>query len=497
MNQARVGHANMEPEGAASPGALGSHWPRDLQLFALGSFAFSEEFFTTFQPVDNPVKVVGILQRLYALNPAVFADYPGLAIAVAVVYDVPPPPTWPHGQVDAMALPRRLPAPEDAFQYWTGLDRAKATLQNLRRLPASELKFVVDEVAPFSDLDWARKNGPEGLGDLAKAYSRVRYRKERLDNNLYMWGLPDYRLSTILGEGGICVDQAYFASVSGKAKGIPTLLFLGQGLDGRHAWFGYLDGRQKWQLDCGRYAEQMLDVGIAYDPQTWGTITDFELRFLSDRFRALPTYKLSLLHSEFAAEYLRDGRTAEALKAARESINRERRNLDGWNILLQAQAAASNDPRVTEGVLREAIFAFQQYPDLNVLFTHQLTASMRARGESSAADLEEKRLVHIYRSNQGDLNSRQAADIMERSMREEEIPQQVRAYQQVLDTLGRGAGYDFYERVVEPFATYLQKEHQVPAAISAVERARKYLRVDKGGRLDNALTTLSDRLKSD
>jgi hypothetical protein len=496
VDKARVGHPNMHPEPPRANAVLAARWSRELHLFALGSFSFSEEFFTNFQPVDNPVEVLSILQRLYGANPARFADYQSLAIAIAVVYDVPPPPSWPHGQVSAAALPRKLPAPEEAFAYWTGLDHANLTLQHLRRLPASELKFIVDEVAPFSDLDWARKNLPVGLPDLAKAYDLIRYRKDRWDSKAYMWNQPDYHLTTILREGGICVDQAYFASVSGKAKGIPTIMFLGQGLDGRHAWFGYLDGVQKWELDCGRYAEQKLDVGIAYDPQTWGTITDFELRFLSDRFRALPTYKLSLVHSDFAGEYLQDRKIPQALKAAREAVNRDRRNLDGWNILLQAQTAATSDPRVVEGVLREAILAFQQYPDLVLLFTHQLAASMRARGEASAADFEEKRLAKLYQSNQGEVSCQQAADIMERSMREDALPQQVRTYQQVLDTFGRGQGYEFFDRVVVPFARYLQKEQQVPAALSAVDHARKYLRIDKGGQLDDALTALSDALKS-
>ena len=266
-----------------------------------------------------------------------------LALAIAVVYDVPPPPDWPHGQVSALALPRKLPPPEQAFAYWTRLDRMNVTAQRLRHLPASELKFLVDEVAPFPELDWARRSVPPGLADLGKAYDMIKYQKDRIAQNQYLWGRPDYRLATILAEGGICVDQAYFASTVGKAKGIPTILFRGAGLDGRHAWFGYLDATQRWQLDCGRYAEQKFVVGLAYDPQTWSDINDYELLFITERFRALPTYKLSVVNALFAAEYLKAGRFPQAVRAAREAVNRDRRNLDGWNTLLAAQAAAGDD----------------------------------------------------------------------------------------------------------------------------------------------------------
>jgi hypothetical protein len=64
-------------------------------------------------------------------------------------------------------------------------------------------------------------------------------------------------------------------------------------LDGRHAWFGYLDAQQKWQLDVGRYAEQKYISGIAFDPQTWGEVNDYALALLAERFRELPQYRQS------------------------------------------------------------------------------------------------------------------------------------------------------------------------------------------------------------
>ena len=493
----KVGHANMPAQYQQQPGALAAYCSPAFQYFALGSPAFSEEFFLTLAPVDNPMAVLSILQELYVADPARFADYQNLAIAIAVVYDVPPPPDWPHGQVNAGALPRRLPAPGAAFAYWTRLDRSRLTLQRLRRLPASELKFLVDEVAPFAELDWARRNIGPGLADLAKAYDLVRYRKDRQAQNAFMWMLPDYRLPTILSAGGICVDQAYFAATVGKAKGIPTILFRGAGLDGRHAWFGYLDGNERWQNDCGRYAEQKYVVGLAFDPQTWGNINDHELLFLSERFRALPTYKLSVLDAQFAAEYLADSKYHEAMRAAREAVNRERRNLDGWHILLQAQlASAPADRRAREGVIREAIAAFQRYPDLEVAFTRELVASLRARGEASVADFEEQSVVRRYQAGRVDLSIQEAADIMERSLRDDQVPDQIQVYQRVLDIYGRGAGIDFYDKVVQPYATHLQAEQQTPAALAGVDRARQYLRIEKGSQLEVEINALTDRLKA-
>jgi hypothetical protein len=292
------------------------------------------------------------------------------------------------------------------------------------------------------------------------------------------------------------VDQAYFASTAGKAKGIPTIMFRGAGLDGRHAWFGYLDAAQKWQLDCGRFAEQKFVVGLAFDPQTWGDINDHELLFITERFRALPTYKLSVMHAEFAADYLREGKVEPALKAAREAVNRDRRNLAAWNILLQAQTALSPEPRAREGILREAVLAFQKYPDLEISFSRQLIAVLRERGEKSLAGFEEQRLSTKYQANRADLGIEQAASTIARSLQEDDLATQIRVFNRVLDTSGRDASTDFYDKVVVPFVLHLATQNQIPAALQALDRARRTLRVEPGSQLEGDMAALTARVKA-
>jgi len=497
VEAARVAHPNMASNYVQRPGSLSPALSRELQLALLGNAAFSEEFFSVLSPADNPAQVLAILQQIYAAEPALFADYPSLALAVAVVYDVPPPPLWPHGQVNAGVLPRTLPPPVQAFAYWAKLDRANFTMQRLRRLPAAELKFLVDVVIPFSELDWARKNVPPGLTEFEKAYGLIKYRKDRITRNQYSWPGPDYRLATILAVGGICVDQAYFASTAGKAKGIPTIMFRGAGLDGRHAWFGYLDAGERWHLDCGRYADQKFVVGLAFDPQTWGDLNDHELLFITERFRALPTYKLSVMHASFAAEYLRAKEPERALKAAREAVNREPRNLPAWQILLKAQqAAAPEDLRAQETVLREAVRTFKKYPDLENDFSKQLGEVLRARGEGSVANFEAQQRAKKYAVDRTDLSIEAAAEAVAASMKQDDLATQIRIFNKVLDTSGRGAAIDFYDKVVVPFVTHLAAEGQIPAALQALERARRTLRVEPGRQLEAEMNGLAARLKT-
>ena len=440
VRRAHAVSAPVPPEVAASRRPLAALWPADLQAYALASPEFSDQFFTLISPLDQPSMVLSILAGLWERNPADFREYANLAIAIAVVYDVPPPAGWPHRQVSAQALPRRLPPPLDVFAFFVNADRTGVTLQNLRQLPASELKFVVDTGAAFDEMTWAQKGLQVPLSQLARLYDLVRYRQDRVAGGAMMWPQPTYRLPDILAAGGICVDQAYFASMVGKAKGVPTLLFRGAGLDGRHAWFGYLDGRGHWQLDCGRYAEQKLVVGMAFDPQTWTNLSDHELAFLSEGFRRLPLYQASRIHGQFAELYFRAGDFADSARAARSAVNIEPRNLDAWYLLLAAMQRLHPTAPQLEGVLQEAARAFQRYPDLEAEFRTLYIQSLRARGETSLADEVERSTARKYEGSREDLSVQQARDLLARSMANDDLNTCIRTYYSVLNSfMGRPA----------------------------------------------------------
>ena len=268
MRAAKVAIPAPAPHGAGRGHLLGEPLTPELQSWLVGHADFSAEFFTLFSPLDYAPNVLRILNELYFHDPARFSNYANLALALAVVYDVSPPAGWPHGQVTPAALPRKFPPATAAFAWWAQQDQLGRTYHKLKELGAAELKFVVDTAAPLDELEWSQQIADYPLSLLPRAYTMIRYRPDRVARNAMRWPGPTYRLADILGAGGICVDQAYFAAEFGKARGVPTLLFRGEGGSGRHAWFGFLDGKQNWQLDAGRFAEQRFVTGFAYDPQT-------------------------------------------------------------------------------------------------------------------------------------------------------------------------------------------------------------------------------------
>ena len=465
----------------------------DITAWLLGERVFSASFFNQLSPYDYLPGVLATLKLLREADPRRFASYAQLAMAIALVYDSPPPPRWPHGQVTAKALPRTLPRPLDAFNFFVDSDLHGATLQKLGTLSVSDLKFMVDLAAPFPELLWAQKSVRCTLAQLPQSYSMVRYRTDRLEAQTYLWPGDSYDLPRIFSEGGICVDQAYFATQAGKARGVPTLLFSGEGQDGRHAWFGYLGSNQQWVFDAGRYAEQRFVTGVAYDPQTWAELSDHDLKFLSEGFRKLPPYQQSRQQELFAAHFLQIGRKKEAAASARKAVGYERRNVDAWDTLIAASSDA--DIKAREALLREAAMALQLYPDLNARFVRALVASLRSRGETSAADFEERSIARKNKSDRSDFGVDQAVKTISRVIgNNTPILEQLHVYRQVLEQYGQGSGMAFYDQVVRPFVGELVKQGRSAEAKGAVMQARTVLKPEPDSQMDLEMKMLLKNL---
>jgi hypothetical protein len=320
----------------------------------------------------------------------------------------------------------------------------------------------------------------------------VRYRMDRIANNQPVWTGKTYRLTDILTNGGICADQAYFATEVGKALGVPTLLFVGAGNDGRHAWFGYLDPKGDWKLDAGRYAEQRYVTGVALDPQTWRQLSDHELQFLAERFHTTTAWRQSRIHAEFARDLLQGGDASDAISAARKAVNFERRNQSAWETLYQATRRATVDPKASEAVLREAALAFQRYPDLEALYITRVAESLRARGQTSQADVEVRQLAQKNQRSRVDISVQQARDIVLNAMKTQSLEQQIRTYNQVVDSFGARGGVAFYDDVVVLFVAHLLQLHHRPEASRALERVRATLDVRPDSQLETEMNRLRD-----
>jgi hypothetical protein len=202
MQSRRLAHPNMPRRYDARPRPLAASLTPALQGWMFGNSTVSAEFFSLLTPVDFLPRVFEILEELHRKDAVRFKSYVNLALAIAVVYDVPPPPNWPHGQVSAEALPRQFAAPAEAFDWWVRQDQRGRTYHKLTRLGPDELKFVVDTVAPLAELDWIQSAVDLPLNQLARGYSMVRYRVDRITSNQMRWTGRTYTLAEILSTVG-------------------------------------------------------------------------------------------------------------------------------------------------------------------------------------------------------------------------------------------------------------------------------------------------------
>lgn len=476
-----------------SPRPIAAAIQPELRSWLLASTAFSEQFFAQLSPLDHVPSALRILGTLRFRDPARFATYANLALAFALVADVPPPPGWPHRQVPAAALPRHLVAPDAAFAWWTRQDELGRTAHPLARLSAAELRFLVDTPAPLPELEWAANLVDLPLKRFAQAYSMVAYDQDRARRNDAIWSQRTYRLPDILGHGGICVDQAYFAATAGKARGIPTVIFHGAGTDSRHAWFGYLETPSSWRLDAGRDGEQRFVAGHAADPQTWCELSAPDLIFLAERFHAGPEFRPARIHADFAAGFLATGDAPAALAAARRALAIEAQYPRAWDIA--AAASENRGAAAVEVVLREAQHALRRHPPLAARYGERLAASLRTRGDIAAAETEENKLVSGPRRQRTELALQRAREVLRQAVATGNVAAQASAFRTAIDSVRREPAVAVFDLLVAPFAGHLFSLGERAEAQRALDHARGRLAIEAGSRLHREFERLGPLLQ--
>ncbi len=456
--------------------------------------AFRAALLAALAPGDDAPAVLAALDQMWRAEPARWRDYRELALAIAVVRDQPAPEGWPHHQVHPAAVPRAQTNVVDDFRFWIESNESGRLDGDLRRLDAEELKFVVDAPVDPEELRWAQKNARYPRSDFGRAFFAVAYRFDRVARQQYGWAEGPYTLAAIRERGGICVDQAYFAMLAGKARGLPTLFFTGQGTDGGHAWFGYLRGEGRWELDCGRYANQGYAVGEAIDPQTWQPINDHELASLAESFRRTPGYAASRADLVMAGIFRATGDVARERAALDSAIATSPRNDAAWEakeaFLTRVGAAPAERRAFHEAAIRQ--FANQE--DLKVRHQQALAEVVRTGGDEAAARALETQMISQNRRDRTDLSVAAAAGQLRTLVEADRIDDALREYRSLLRRLGRTGGGNFFYDVVRPFAGALAGKGRAEDAERVVEQARAALRPDAGSILDQDLAELAQSL---
>ena len=490
-------HVRAQLESAALPadsklptGTLGEIAGAIFSSEFLSSPSLLTAFFSTLSKQDYAPLVLQNLRAIREAHPAKWREYQNLAIAIAVVNDSPLPEFWPHIQVTPSLVPREIPPVATQFSRWVAANESGKLELDLRKLPPDQLKFIVDLFVAESEIDWARKNVRFTRSNFDRAFSEVAYQPDRIKNKRFFWKSYPYTLENIRRIGGICVDQAYYAMISGKANGLPTLFFTGQGKDGGHAWFGYLRREDKWELDVGRYSQQNYAIGQALDPQTWQPISDHQLQLLAARFRDKPEFAASMNDLAMAGIFEKYGNPSRADAAYASAVQTCPKNPDAWERRGEFLARISAPLEDRRNFHEEAIRQLASSPDLKVRHQTALANLHREAGDQSSANKVERSIVTQNRRDRSDLSVSLAAQKVNTAIGTGDLNAAASEFHRQLYSLGRNGGGDFVKQVGMPFLEALMKSGQNTRARRAIDTMRQQLNPEPGSLLDIALREL-------
>jgi len=339
-------------------------------------------FLSTVSQDDDWTQCLALIDALHDHDPDGRDEYLRLILALAVVWDQPHAPM--HNQMGGGMLPFRTRI-TDRYDYFKTLFAGGRSKVRYRVLSVTALTCVVHVPVPVSELTWARKHVRGSASRWRRRFSEIDYVEGRAVRRVYQWPHGVYSLAAISEHGGICVDQAYYATITARAYGIPALIFVGEGRRGPHAWFGYLKNEREWELDAGRYAYDKYATGHATDPQTNRVMTDHDVEFMCDRILQTSVYSKATQYGRLASVLFDLNSLDAAEQCADLGLNLVSVYHACWNVK-EDVLKRRGDPRELVTALNRKASAFKRYPDDVAVIRQQQASLLRGMGMEHQAE---------------------------------------------------------------------------------------------------------------
>ncbi|NNE90161.1 MAG: hypothetical protein HKN23_00795 [Verrucomicrobiales bacterium] len=438
---------------------------------------------------DNGEKALDVLMRIAVAHPDVVGQLPTLAVAYAVVFDQPFPESWPHPFAKQEWMKIANHPVEDRFEFFLESLKARQIYLDPKKLSVRDLTYAVDSPLELTEFRYAQQVKINGIGQLAELYPAVKYDFPRAQRGDFLWPHGEnYHLFEIGKRGGICADQAFFVSQTAKAKGIPSLFFLGQGRSGGHAWVGFMSAPGRWELDVAKYRGEKYPVGVAYDPQTWRRVTDAQFRFLTQEQVSNDRYEGMQLTLRWAEMNPDADFYGGLLRHARKFVPR-------WFSTWELEAEFLKDhPRATREVKerfwRMWITNFQGEVDMRTRGQVSLLQLLRAEGDDRAAERLEAEIIQQNKSERFDLAIKVAAEMIFLHMDRGDWDLASKECERQLTKFKRDSGGHLFYNLVQPFVERCLEAGRRELAAKAVADLGEVFQPAKNSMLDQDISDL-------
>lgn len=467
----------------------------DFLAATLSDPGFLQRWSECFSQDDVAPKVLLNLQAIWKTHPADWHEFQALAVALAIVKDQPAPENWPHHQVAQVDVPREEGKPEELFAQWVGAFRSGKLRMDPRLQEVGDLKFVIDAPLKESEFSFVRNNPQLAHLDPQKAFESISYDQGRFIKSVYDWPWGEYLLADIKLHGGICVDQAYYAAVVGKALGIPTIFFSGQGRDGGHAWVGYLKGPGHWDLNVARYASQNYATGEGLDPQSWTPISDHDLELITRHLGNRDFQNAARRDLVLAADFQRKGDLAGEGRALQSALQVSPENPALWDVREEWLIRSGAPVADLKSHHQAAIAQFSRFSDLKAQHQQALVALAFRSGDKKNAEEISDQIVHENRGgwsrdSRTDLSAQAAWSLISERMQVKDFTGAMEEFERQLHLLGENGGGDFYYKVVSPLASGLITAGRQDLALRVLKESYQTLKPTYDSILDHDLRKL-------
>ncbi len=380
------------------------------------------------RPSDNLKRCFQCLETLLEHDPSGREKYFKLMLALSVVWDQPKRPPVHH-----QAGKKTLPYPPDVtgrYGCFKELYASGAAKIPYEKLSVRDLVFVVDTPVPLSELLWARGSVRGGLEEWGEKFSDISYDSSRIRTGRYQWPHGVYTLESIRQKGGICVDQAYYATLTARAFGIPAMCFSAAGNSGHHIWFSYMHRPGRWALDVGRYESEAYTTGWTVDPQTNEMMSDhdlvYEYRRALDKQRAMQ----SDAYVAIAETLIRD--PDNVLRCINQARKIDPQNLRAWQIEIDA-LMATRDCRGLLDLFEELRDAFEEHPDILIAAAEKIGAVLAGEGLQDDADRLRRQMARRVDDDRDDLVRFLGMDEIDALVKDGEIKKARRKMEDLLE----------------------------------------------------------------
>jgi hypothetical protein len=441
---------------------------QDFVQWLLTDASAMEAYVIAVKPGDVPEKVFEVWHALWKSDPDGRDKYKDLALACALVFD------GPLVSMPARAIKGASQAQmnvSDRYAFFRDSDMHNKLKTQLSELPVWELVWVVDAPVSNEELSWAQTHVNYARNKWGDAYGSIEYRMDMVTKGEQPY--ETYSLKEILKEGGICVDQGYFAAVSAKANGIPAMLIVGKGQRGGHAWFGFKESSKQWNMTAGRYTTDDYATGTTVDPQTGSTMKEQDLYPLADEQRRSPNY-LTAWRLVWLARIA--GAQPPAARGAllEAALATSSRHVDAWKDYIAYLSETKAPADKWRQVVKTLKATFHNYPDMvafaNAVEREHLVASQGADKVATSLAKEAKKLSRDEEGRTDLVLAKisEQVDVLCKSGKTNEVHV---VYKKALDQYGKEVVA--FEQLATDYFDLASKAQKSKDALRVIERAFK------------------------